>query len=114
MDYICHECGMAFDDETAMEQLEVHREVHPWFVEKFLACPACGSTRYEDAAHCRRCNKPYRAKELRGGYYCDDCISEITNTFTEHEFIKAEIDAYAEYLHERRERGGLDNEPCAV
>ena len=110
MNYICYNCGTAFDEETAREHLEFHREVKPWFVEKYLLCPVCGCDRYEDAVKCKKCKRPFRFSDLRGGYYCDDCIEEITNAVTEHEFIKAEIDAYAEFLHERRSRGGLDND----
>ena len=107
--YICWHCGTAFDDETAGEEINIHKEVHPWFVERFIACPACGSTRYEDAVKCRHCKRPFRLADLRGGWYCDECLAEITDTYHEHEFIKAEIDCYADWLHERRQRNEADN-----
>jgi len=98
--YVCNRCGCTFDENEAFYEEFRHDEV-PWGgKELFMTCPDCGAADFEDAAYCTRCGRPIKYGDLRGGYYCDECMEEITDIYHEHQFIRSEIDAYAEYLHE--------------
>lgn len=103
-DYICNRCNAAFNDESAGEETLVHDEIRPIYTERFIVCPCCGSADYEDAAYCYKCNQPVRYTDLRGGYYCRDCMKEIRTPQLDKLFVNACIDEYAEWLHERRVR----------
>ena len=99
-DYICNRCGCTFDENSAFYEEFQHSEIRPCCKEVFMTCPCCGAADYEDAAYCYKCGRPFRYGDLRGGYYCDECVEELTDIYHEHQFIRSEIDAYAEYLHE--------------
>lgn len=107
--YICNRCNAAFTADEAATETFHHNEYEHGGVEVFLACPSCGSSDYDDAAYCAKCGNPFRYGDLRGGYYCDECIADMTNTHLEHEFIREEIDCYAEWLHERKTAKALDD-----
>lgn len=113
-EYICSVCGITFDDDSGGEELNHHNEVEPSYTERFLVCPACGSSIYEDAFHCYRCKRPFKHYELRGGYYCDECLEEITNRYLERKFIKSEIDCYAEWLYSERKKSNADDDKSYI
>ena len=108
--YICSKCGAVFTPEEAI----VHAFVTPTEVggktEGFLFCPECGSPRLEEAYKCRRCKGMYRYADLRGGYYCDQCMMEMQDPYHTKWFIREELDAFAEFMHEIRSKGGADDE----
>lgn len=108
--FVCNRCGAVFSEEDAATESFFHDEVRPTFTEKFMACPRCLQVDYEDAAYCYRCKKPMRYSDLKGGYYCRDCVREITraNPVLEHKYALEMIDDYAEYLHEIRARTNED------
>ena len=106
--FICNRCGAAFNEENAATESFRHTEVTPHFTENFLACPGCLSTDYEDAAFCYRCGEPKRYSDLRGGYYCDSCVREISSKPLESLYIRENYDDYADWLHERRAKHNAD------
>ena len=108
-DFVCSDCGGKFNEDNAGEHLVVHDEVRPRFVERFIHCPYCKSTRFEDAVYCKRCKKPFAEHELRGGYYCDECLEEITTTSHMKEFIKGDLDCFAEWMFLRRQKNHADD-----
>ena len=108
--YICNKCGVVFSEDEAATESFRHTEIRPIYTEHFLVCPSCLSSDYEDAAYCYRCKQPHRYADLRGGYYCKTCLSDISNSYLEHQFIKENIDEYAEFLHERRVKNNADEQ----
>ena len=109
-DFVCSDCGAKFNEDNAGEDLVVHDEVRPRFVERFIKCPQCGSTRFEDAVYCKRCKEPFVEHELRGGYYCDECLEEITTDHHLREFVKCELDSFAEWMFLRRSKNNADEQ----
>lgn len=110
-DFVCDDCGAKFNEDNAGEELFVHDEVRPRYVERFIKCPKCGSTRFEEAMYCKRCKEPFAEHELRGGYYCDECLEEITTPYHMKLFIKEDLDRFAEWMFLRRQKGGADEQP---
>ena len=41
-DFVCNDCGAKFNEDNAGEELFVHDEVRPRYVERFIKCPKCG------------------------------------------------------------------------
>jgi len=110
MDYVCDLCGAVFNESEAATETFRHDEVRPTYTESFVACPHCLTTQISDAAYCYRCRKPMKYEDLKGGYYCLDCLREITNRHHEHRYIWEDLDNYAEWLHEKRARNHADEE----
>jgi len=110
IDFICADCGEKFNEDNAGEDLVVHDEVRPRYVERFIKCPACGSTRFVQAVYCKKCGEPFEEHELCGGYYCDDCLEELTTEKRIREFIRGDLDCFAEwiYLCEQRDTDGQE------
>lgn len=99
--FVC-ECGCVFNDHSAFYE---RNDDALW-----MTCPECGRDTFETAAYCYRCGKPFRYGDLRGGYYCDECMDEMTEPYHMKQFIKEEIDSFAEFLHEQRQ----DEQPKGV
>ena len=110
MDWICCDCGAAFNESEARTQTLVTPTERGGKIESYPFCPECGSDNLERASYCCRCGKPYLYKELRGGYYCDSCLIEMQDPYHMRWFIREELDAFAEFMHEQREKGGADND----
>ena len=58
---ICLDCGHVFGEEEASEQLEHYG---PGMVERWMACPECGSTELAGAVICKRCGEYAAHNEL--------------------------------------------------
>jgi len=101
--FVCNRCNRVFDESEAIYERFRHDEVRPIFTELIMTCPDCGAVDYETAAYCYKCGKPSRYGDLKGGYYCAECLDEMTNTYHMKLFIKEESDAFAEWLFERRQ-----------
>lgn len=108
--FVCNRCGAVFSEDEAATESFLHNEVRPMFTEHFLACPHCLSTDYEDAAYCYRCKEPKRYEDLKGGYYCIDCMRELRNPYHERLYVSENIDDFAEWLHERRAKNNADEQ----
>lgn len=108
--YVCNHCGSVFSEDEAATETFRHDEVRPTFTESWLICPSCLSSQCEDAAYCYKCQEPMRYEDLKGGYYCEKCLREITTVHSMRLFIKENIDDYAEWLHERRARYKADEQ----
>ena len=108
--YVCNRCNAVFSEDEAATESFRHTEVRPTYTENFLACPACLSTDYDDAAYCYRCKQPVRYSELLGGYYCKSCMSDIRNRFSDNSYINENLNDYAEWLHERRAKNNADEQ----
>lgn len=99
-DFVCHVCGVAFNGDDGCH--EVKSKVLPWFTEYEVSCPACGSQHYSPAHECQRCGGAFREEDLRGGYYCDDCLNEMMNQYHLKLYAQENADDFAEWMHERR------------
>ena len=108
--YVCNRCGAVFSEDEAATETFRHEEIKPTFVERFMCCPHCLSADFEDAAYCYRCKRPMRYGDLKGGYYCKDCLKDITTSYHEHRFVMENLDEYAEYLHELRAMNKADEQ----
>lgn len=108
--FVCNICGAVFSEDEAATETFFHDEVRPTYVEKFIACPRCLQANYDEAAYCYRCKKPMRYESLKGGYYCKDCLRDISTKYHEHLYAIENADDYAEWLHERRVKNKADEE----
>ena len=108
--YVCNHCGAVFDENDAATETFRHDEVRPTYTENFLVCPSCLSSDYDDAAYCYKCHEPYRYEHLKGGYYCVNCLNEMTSTRLERRYIRENLDDYAEWLHEIRAKNHTDEQ----
>ena len=108
--YICNHCGAAFDEAQAATETFRHTEVHPSYTESFLVCPSCLSSDYEDAAYCYKCHNPFKYEQLKGGYYCVRCLNQMSSTKIERQYIRENLDDYAEWLHERRAKINVEEQ----
>ena len=108
--FACNRCGTIFSEDEAATESFRHTEVQPSFTENFLACPACLSTDYDDAAYCYKCGEPKRYKDLKGGYYCMDCLREITTTHQKNRYIRENIDDFADFIHAERAKFNADEQ----
>lgn len=106
--YVCNYCGAIFSENEAATETFRHTEIRPVYTEKFLVCPACLSSNYDDAAYCYRCKEPKRYEDLAGGYYCRDCMRELRNRYYDNRFINLNYDEYAEMIHELRSKEHTD------
>lgn len=108
--YVCNRCGAVFDEIEAATENFTHTEIHPYYTETYLACPHCLSNDFEDAAYCYRCKKPIRYGNLRGGYYCKDCIKKLRDPYHERRYISENIDDFAEWIHALRVKNNADEQ----
>lgn len=108
--YVCNRCNAVFSEDEAATESFFHDEITPHYTENFLACPHCLSPDYEDAAYCYRCKSPMRYADLKGGYYCRECLSEISDPYHMKQYVLENLDDYAEWLHERRARNNADEQ----
>lgn len=99
---VCNRCGAVFTEDEAKTENFLHTEIQPMTAETFLACPHCLSENIEDAAYCYRCKQPVRYSDLKGGYYCGECIADMKDRATVSRYIAENIDDFAEWLHEKR------------
>ena len=111
-EYVCKICGYAFNGDEGC--VEVQSIINPWHKEFHIYCPVCGAQSYEPSMTCKRCGESFRSKDLIGGWYCMDCINEMTNTHHEHAYIFENpevLEDYAEWLHDRRAKN--EDKPTA-
>lgn len=108
--YVCNRCRAVFSEDEAATETFRHDEVRPTFVESFLCCPHCLSADFEDAAYCYKCKRPISYSNLKGGYYCPDCMKELRDPYHEHLYVGENLDDYAEWIHERRARNNADEQ----
>jgi hypothetical protein len=108
--YVCNRCNRVFSEDEAETETFRHDEIRPVFTERFIVCPSCLSANFDDAAFCYRCHRPVRYEDLRGGYYCRECMHDISDRYHEHKYIAENIDDYAEWLHEQRARNNADEQ----
>ena len=108
--YVCNRCGAVFSEDEAATETFRHDEVRPTFTENFLVCPSCLSADYDDAAYCYHCHKPMRYEDLKGGYYCKDCMHNIRDRYHEHQYVGENLDDYAEWIHEKRAKNHADEQ----
>lgn len=101
---VCNRCKAVFTEDEARTENFLHTEVQPMTAETFLACPHCLSENIEDAAYCYKCNRPMRYSDLKGGYYCMDCIQSMRSKNLDNRYILDNIDDFAEWLHDDIER----------
>lgn len=108
--YVCNRCGAVFSEDEAATETFRHDEIRPTYTEKFLVCPSCLSADYDDAANCYNCKRPMRYEKLKGGYYCRECLREMSTIPLMRQYIAEDLDSYAEWLHERRARWKADEQ----
>lgn len=101
MDFICNNCNATFNENNAFHEVQYHGEVHPGGTELIMTCPECGAVDYEEASYCHKCGDPFLYGDLAGGYYCRECMDELTTAEAAVAFAKDEVDCFAEFLHER-------------
>ena len=51
-----------------------------------------------------------RYENLKGGYYCTDCLRELSTVHLLRQYIKQDLDSFAVWLHERRARYEADEQ----
>lgn len=83
----CANCGHIFDDGEAKVTREYHDEIPGGFYEEFTSCPVCGGD-YEETYHCEKCGGEFLWSELRGAYYCEDCLKDALTVDSFLEFAK--------------------------
>ena len=110
MDFVCNKCGTRFNENEADTEKFVHDEVRPTFVEHYYSCPNCGSMDFEEAMECLRCKRKFPAGELHGMYYCTECMEELMDTVHMKQFIREDMDSYADWIHELRQRNNADGQ----
>ena len=77
MKYMCLNCEAEFEEPK--DYTETHGFTEPPY-EEYKGCPECGSTEYEDAVECYRCEEvmPIDCAHMRGdNYYCENCYDDL-------------------------------------
>jgi len=96
-EYVCRVCKSVFNGEDGLYK-------NPFTTEFFVACPVCGSESVEQAEYCAECGEAFLPSQIRGGWYCDDCLDSMTTPYHMHQYIIENLDDFAEWMHDRRVR----------
>ena len=104
--YVCNHCNRVFSESEAKRVTFLTDGLSG----ELAVCPDCLNADYDDAAYCYHCKKPIRYENLKGGYYCTDCLRELSTVHLLRQYIKQDLDSFAVWLHERRARYEADEQ----
>ena len=95
----CTECGHLFEDgeqDFSSETLDyIDREPYQ---ETRSGCPVCGGS-YIEACVCRKCGGAFDP-DIMVGDYCPECLDELMTTDTMKQYIRLDLENFAEWLSE--------------
>lgn len=77
--YICKNCGRDFEEPDVV--YETHGfDYGPY--EKWLVCPSCHDSNFEEAEQCDGCGEYFAKSDLTDGL-CDDCYEEEEENYND-------------------------------
>lgn len=101
MEYICLECGAAFESGEERHWRESHGE-------EMTGCPKCGGG-FAEAVRCRVCYEAHLEDDLYNGV-CEDCLLDSMTADTLADYLrdgKMEEEFYMEVLFTKAELRGI-------
>ena len=102
--YVCHDCGKIFHEYDTWRVTCTIRDTETPIKETWERCPACGGDDFGFACRCEKCGDLFAPEMLRGGYYCDRCVSALSTFDRIKEFLEENIDCYAEFLRDKERK----------
>ena len=100
--FICHDCGEVFHESEAFRETKNYAEDGFIRKETSMLCPSCGNDDFGFACRCERCGEYFVPDKLRGGRYCDGCVSALTTFDNVKKYLSENIDDFAEFIHEQQ------------
>ena len=89
--WICNNCGRVFEGSEIMRTNDFVGECHGTLTfEVNSCCPHCGSTDFDEAAHCELCDKVVSMDDLKGGA-CPECWEKIKKQYGHSAVKMAEL-----------------------
>ena len=102
--FVCRDCGEVFHENEAWKVTAKYTEDGVVIEDALTRCPSCGSEDFGFACRCERCGDYIIPDRLRGGFYCDKCVSELTTFDNVKKFLSENIDCFAELLYEEERK----------